>query len=593
MKVTAFKVHDFRSIRHTGECTLSGDNVTILAGQNEAGKSAVLMALRDFDMEEGRLPATADFFPEGNDNAKPRASVQFNVDPDQINLELADSDLGLPVGVYQYLKEKKTIWVSRDFAAGKFSLEDELEKIWRIEDELFRNKILPETEGLPPRESLKFEEAISRFWPLWPQFVFFDSFQDQLPRQIDVANLAQYRKIKSTKTQSLPEPQKGQSSVEDFIELADIDINRVMELGDQDKALGNYLKGRTATITGDFLTYWKQAVDGKEKVELQVRHTRDVSGRLQLVFYVHDGVDQYPEQRSKGFLWFLSFYLRIAAAEKRLPDRTRLLLIDEPGTYLHAKAQKNVLHLIEDRIACKQQVIYTTHSPYLLPVDKLHRLRIVVRDGMDGTVVVDRLTHPTLRGNLFADTLSPIITAIGLDVRENLRGLSQNNLLVEGLSDYIYVTTWIATLKIKQMEGVSIFPGTGAGTLPAIGSLCIGWGLSFSILLDRDDDGLKVAKKFERELGISHLRIIHPESASTIEDVFDPDEFAELLRVLDPALGVDRDEKPSKAIKRQSVDKILLARKFAEQSVKYPRSAVSFRRLIEKIQKSFDTNESV
>ena len=71
--------------------------------------------------------------------------------------------------------------------------------------------------------------------------------------------------------------------------------------------------------------------------------------------------------RGSGFLWFLSFYLKLAAARKRSPERKRLLLIDEPGSYLHARAQKDVLHLFEDRIVPDDQVIYSTHSPYLMP----------------------------------------------------------------------------------------------------------------------------------------------------------------------------------------------------------------------------------
>jgi hypothetical protein len=562
-------------------CSLAGDNVTILAGQNEAGKTAVLMALRDFDQPEGKPPLTEEYMPEGNSEAKPEVSILLEADPDEVNTRLADCVL--PEPVHSYLREKRQLWITRSLPTGNFFLEDHVKGIWP--------KRKPKDATTAPAVEVKpailaLENAGKRLYQFWPTFVFFDSFQDQLPRQIAVEPLQQNIHAETT-NQPTPNKLQGQSSVEDFLELAGISLKRVVELKDQDKSLGNYLKARTASITGDFLTYWKQSVDGDQQVELQVKHARNAQGALQLAFYVHDGVDQYPEQRSKGFLWFLSFYLRLAAEEKRDPNRTRLLLIDEPGTYLHAKAQKDVLHLIEDKLAVKQQVIYSTHSPYLLPTDKLHRLRIVLRHGDNGTIVVDRLTHPALRGEGFSDTLSPIITAIGIDIRERIGGLEKHNLLVEGFSDHTYLTAWCSHLKSPLNGNVCVFPGTGADSLPTLASLCIGWGLEFSVLLDRDDKGLKVAKKFERALGVNPIRIIHPDNAAVIEDVFDPDEFLTLLTRLDSSLNVKPNETPSKAIKRQDVDKILLARKFAESPSSYPKSAANFSRLLQTIEKSF------
>lgn len=587
MRPIAFRIWDFRSIKDTGECTLSGDNITVLAGQNEAGKSAALMALRDFDLPQGKPPLTSEFWPEGNQDAVPKVGVLFDVDPGKINEDLAKSNRGLPKDVVDYLNNKRQMWIYRELATGNFAFDPAIAALWpsiKPDD----TESIPESEGIPDViKTLSIDEAWDHLRPLWPNFVFFDSFQDQLPRQILVEQLHDYRKA-SEEGRAVPKQQPGQRSVEDFLDLAGVDLERVIQLKGQDKALGNYLKGRTASITGDFLTYWKQSVDGDQKVELQVRFGRNEQGVLQLSFYVHDGADQYPEQRSKGFLWFLSFYLRLAAVEARDPESSRVLLIDEPGTYLHAKAQRDVLHLFEDKLADRQQVIYSTHSPYLLPSEKLHRLRVVLRDGSKGTLILDRLTHPALRGDEFSDTLYPIISAIGLDVRERLTGLSPKNLLVEGLSDYIYLSGWIAELKSPLLGNVAIFPGTGAATLTALASLCIGWGLRFAVLLDRDDAGRKAASKFERDFGLPPARIVHPHGAVTIEDVFEISEFRLLLSKLDPTLEMEPGETPSKAVKRLKVDKVLLARRFSEETSAFPQSAGSFAKLLEAIRKSLE-----
>ena len=49
MRLCAFRIRNFKSIVDTGVCHLSEtDNILVLAGQNEAGKSAVVQALGFF-----------------------------------------------------------------------------------------------------------------------------------------------------------------------------------------------------------------------------------------------------------------------------------------------------------------------------------------------------------------------------------------------------------------------------------------------------------------------------------------------------------------------------------------------------------------
>lgn len=395
---------------------------------------------------------------------------------------------------------------------------------------------------------------------LWPIFVYFDSFQDTLPRQVDVDSLLPVPSG-SKKTTSTPVSQ----SVHDFVALADVDPAKVKALATQDKALGNYLQSRGAVITGDFLAYWQQKVDGSQNVNLQVRHARDASGTLKLSFYVRDQVDQYPEQRSKGFLWFLSFFLRLAAEQKRYPDRTRLLLIDEPGSYLHARAQRDVLHLFENRIAKTEPIIYSSHSPYLMPPERLHRIRVVMKTRERGTRVFDRLTHPDLRGKDFADTLTPFIQAIGIDITQALSFARPANLLVEGITDHMYVTAWARLFRPMFLESVNVFPGFGATTLPTLASLFVGWGLPFAVLLDRDEIGAKTRDRLLKELLVQDRRIVLPKDAAGIEDIFSPDDFRALLAVMDSTLTLNPNESPSAAVRRQGIDKVLLARAYAER----------------------------
>ena len=296
-----------------------------------------------------------------------------------------------------------------------------------------------------------------------------------------------------------------------------------------------------------------------------MRHLRDETGKLKLAFYVRDQVDQYPAQRSKGFLWFLSFYLRLAANHKTSPDERRMLLIDEPGSYLHARAQRDILNLFENRIAPQEEIIYSTHSPFLIPSHTLHRVRVVMKTIQNGTRVYNRLTHPELRGQDFADTLTPLIQAIGIDLSQAFTFNRPKNVLVEGITDHIYLTNWAQLFRPVFNTEVNVLPSFGATTIPILASLFIGWRQTFAVLLDRDAEGLKVRERLTRELLVPEAQIVQPRNAIAIEDLFSAEDFRALLKALDPTLTLEANESPSAAVKRQNVDKVLLARTYAER----------------------------
>lgn len=569
MHPRAFRIYEFKSIVDSGICFLSRDGITVLAGQNEAGKTAILTALRDFDLPVGEMPTTQDYRPEEPSDANPRVAVEFDVDLDYVLSELSQDDSSIPQSAVDYFRKNPRVWITRTLETGQFSIEESVAKLWPATEahtaaasaasatpSSGETGEISKAEAPEPPKILEPTEFADALRACWPTFVYFEAFRDSLPRQVD------FKDVQAKP--NAPSDAKVSSSVRDFVELAELDVDRVAALADNDKALGNYLSQKGAAITGDFLTYWKQKVDSEETVNLRVRQTRDSAGTLKLAFYVHDKTDQYPDQRSKGFLWFLSFYLKLAAAQKRYPDRPQILLIDEPGSYLHARAQTDVLHLLEDRIAKNDQVVYSTHSPYLIPADRLHRLRIVLKKSANGTKILDRLTHPDLRGAQFADSLSPVIAAIGIDISQSLTFKRHRNLFVEGITDLMYLTAWARLIQPELLEEFNIFPGMGATTIPLLASLFTGWGFPFIALLDNDDQGRNVREKLIRDLSVPASRLVQPKDAMTIEDLFSMENFRALLGTMDPSLTLNASERPSAAIRRLNIDKVLLARTYSE-----------------------------
>jgi hypothetical protein len=543
MRPLAFRIRHFRSIIDSGVCDFSGDAITVLAGQNEWGKTAVLSALRDFDLDAGEAPATPDFLPEGMDDAQPEVWVQFSIEAADFDDAVKEDSLTPPIGMREKLLALSSVWIVRDMVKGMFDLAPPMRDEWAAAIASYGDEATGWCSSATVATSLRRD---------WPQFVYFDTFADTLPREIAVAQLT--------------EPNCPQI-VKDFLLLANIDPKRVVHLAENTKALNNYLDRQSEEVTTDFLTYWKQRGSVDQPARLHARAHRDASGAQKLGFFVRDRLDQYPDQRSKGFLWFLSFYLRLAASARDAVKLAagHLILVDEPGSYLHARAQRDILHLFEDRLtSSKGSVVYTTHSPYLLPADKLHRIRIVLKDGAKGTLVLDRLTHPAIRGHESADTLSPVLTSLGMDIRQALQFVRPKNLLVEGITDFIYITRWAARFQPSVSEAVNVFPSFGAGEVPKMASLFIGWGLPFAVLLDRDRNADAAKTTLQRDLLIDPSQIVQPNGATAIEDIFSAEDFRRLLQTLDPALTLESDERPSRAIERQKIDKVLLARRFAE-----------------------------
>ena len=122
------------------------------------------------------------------------------------------------------------------------------------------------------------------------------------------------------------------------------------------------------------------------------------------------------------------FYIKVSArASENVPN---IILIDEPGLFLHATAQEDILRKLEDS-AKEVQLIFSTHSPYLLEADKLNRVRLIHRTNEDGTQIENKV-------HALADkeTLTPILTTIGLGLNAGISALDKkNNVIVEGPSD--------------------------------------------------------------------------------------------------------------------------------------------------------------
>ena len=329
--------------------------------------------------------------------------------------------------------------------------------------------------------------------------------------------------------------------------MADLDIGKVIAATDTQRRR-NLLSAGSAEITGDFRAHWNQDI-----IQLVVEADGD-----SLRFGVEEEAKTVlfkVEQRSKGFQWFLSFYLRLNA---RKAD-TNIILIDEPGLYLHAKAQRDVLEVLQ-KLSEDSQVIFGTHSPYLIDAGRLDRVRLVLKDDKTGTRIESKIHKGADQ-----ETLTPIITAIGLDIGRDLRVGAEDNVLLEGISDYYYLQAMHEYLSKAEPYEASLIPSVGASQIPLLVYLLFGWDLRFVVLLDNDPAGRRTAKVLSEKLGVGSERIIFvsEEGDYSIEDLFTHDDFNSFV------LQDDKNDDPavanSKFLKKQKFDKVLLAKQFSDK----------------------------
>lgn len=174
---------------------------------------------------------------------------------------------------------------------------------------------------------------------------------------------------------------------------------------------------RTLEEAGRIITEQLRRVWSQEpSIEVKL----NVNGRsLYIDFSDSTTVFDTPESRSLGFRWYLSFYVNFLAQTFAAQANEYLFLFDEPGIHLHPAGQKDLAKVLED-LALKNQVIFTTHSPFMINRKFPERVVLVVKD-KNGT----RIDNQSYR-----DHWRPLRDEIGLKVGD-LFFFSDSSLIVE------------------------------------------------------------------------------------------------------------------------------------------------------------------
>lgn len=245
------------------------------------------------------------------------------------------------------------------------------------------------------------------------------------------------------------------------------------------------LNAASVALTKDIRRVW-----GDENVTL--RFVPD--GQYLKVVVVDDlGVEVELDQRSEGFRWLVSFFV-VFKAQAADDLSNAILLLDEPGLSLHALKQQEFRHTVT-LLAEDNQIIYTTHSPFMVGTDELDLVRIIeMKDRENGTKVHTRLVVDD------PASIYPLQAALGYELAQSLFS-QKRNLVCEGLTDMYYVEALNAAMadagQTSLKDPTALVPAQSASKVIYYCTLLTSQNLKVAALLDSDQSGQQAADQDE------------------------------------------------------------------------------------------------
>ena len=508
MRLQKFRVTHFRSVLDSG--WISCDNITTLVGINESGKSNILLAL--WKLNPARLGAIDPLHDlpvtELSQYEKKLSEVSF-IEAVFI-LEDSAQKMAEKLGI-SFLSEDE-LYLKRSYD-GAYTWHFNNADRQKAVTTLFSSYSDESGEEIKPKYTKK--DLLDQILVEVPSFVYYSNYGN-LASKIYLPHA-----VKWLKNEEIPGVSKNEDqlrTIRVLFDYVDLSPEEILEYG-RDAVDIAHSRNNNAAPTKEEIQKAREAKE-KRALLLQSAGTKLTSefrnwwnqGEYQFRFqadgdyfqiWVSDALRPAEvdlELRSTGLQWFLSFYL-IFLVESQGNNAGAVLLLDEAGLTLHPLAQKDLSSFF-NKLSEGNQIINTTHSPFIIDTENIDRCRVVYSDEDGHTVVSEDLRKGS--GDVGAKSIYAVHAALGLTVSDIMLQGSQV-VIVEGVSDQFYLSTIKTALiregRIKPSKELIFAPSGGVKGVPGITGLVSAKNDEPPfVILDSDSSGEDFKKKLSTGL---------------------------------------------------------------------------------------------
>lgn len=542
MRLTHVTVKNFKSIEDSGEFSV-GD-VTCLVGKNEAGKTALLQALHHLNPDVGEKTFDVQssyprrFLSEYEERHPGKDAAVLVTKWQLTETEVADLESFLgpksltsqTITIKKHYKESGSTWTTpvneekttahliansglhaeEQTALASFgtvaALKAHLEGLGATASE--RHKALSAILAKDFKRGSAATALIDRLH--LPKFFYFSSY-DRMSGQVSLEQMVAKKAANTL--------DRNDQVFIAFLSMVGTTLEDMGKLNQFEPMIAK-LESVSNRISREIFAYWSQNKNLKVQFRLDTGRTGDPapynSGnilRTRIENTIHEASVSFDD-RSTGFVWFFSFLVLFSQIKKTFSDNV-ILLLDEPGTSLHAKAQEDLLRYFKEKLIPHHQVLYTTHSPFMVPADNLLAARtvedVVKRDPQGN---VEAVLGTKVRDDVMSvdrETLFPLQGALGYEITQTLF-IGKNSLLVEGPSDILYLKAYSSELarlkRISLDQAWTITPVGGVDKVSAFMSLLYGNKLNVAVLTDFARGQKKKVDDLRKSKLLSESRIL-------------------------------------------------------------------------------------
>jgi len=484
LKFVKFRLQNYKRIHDSGWITI-GD-LTAFVGKNESGKSSIFRGLSKLNPSDG----------EKYDEFYELPRKHYN--------EYKDQNLPASSGCFELTKEEKEEILAID--PSMINLFD-VTIIRKYDDEC----VVIFT-GVP--ENGVTEEVKRYILEKLPSFIYFDKY-DILDSDV---NIPQF--INSVTADPNNRKLRVTKCLFEFVKLSLDDLQNLNPSDKEDdvtrqrkiKQLNALCVSAASLMTDKFSKWWDQR-----------KHVFSYNVNSNLFnITVSDNLDNIPielELRSAGFQYFFSFYL-IFLVESTRNHNNSILLLDEPGLHYHGTFQLKLLKFFK-KISQNNQLLYTTHSPFMVNSKTLDEIKSVYEDKDSGyTKIANNGEWPKDQ-----DALFPIRVGWWYDVF-NSYIQDKIHLIVEGSTDMQIINAIKKQLEKKSKPSlhsdILVVPGGGKKTRILV-SLLYAQDVKMILFQDGDQAGKYRSNQIKKDYGISF--VLTSDTESSIEDLFSEDMY--------------------------------------------------------------------